>query len=68
MPNFTAVAPVKLAPVIVTVVPPNVEPDVGEMLVMLGRAFNVIFTLKNLRFSRGCVGFVAVSPYFFEIV
>jgi hypothetical protein len=35
-PNVTEVAPVKFVPVIVTVVPPSVLPDDGEMSVMLG--------------------------------
>ena len=30
LPNFTAVAPVKLTPLIVTLVPPAVEPLFGE--------------------------------------
>jgi hypothetical protein len=34
--NVTAVAPVKLVPVIVTVVPPSAGPDVGEMPVTAG--------------------------------
>ena len=37
-PNFTLVAPEKLVPVTVTVVPPTVGPDVGEMLVTVGGA------------------------------
>ena len=37
-PKFTLVAPVKLVPVMVTDVPPAVEPDVGEMLVTVGGA------------------------------
>ncbi len=36
VPNFTAVAPVKLVPVIVTVVPPVVGPLVGDTLVTVG--------------------------------
>jgi hypothetical protein len=36
VPNFTAVAPVKLVPVIVTVVPPAVEPLVGLIPVTVG--------------------------------
>jgi hypothetical protein len=36
-PKFTAVAPVKLVPVIVTVVPPVASPDVGEIDVTMGR-------------------------------
>ena len=37
-PNFTLVTPVKLVPVTVTVVPPAVGPEVGEMLVTVGGA------------------------------
>ena len=37
-PNFTAVAPVKLVPVIVTLVPPATGPDVGEIEVTVGAA------------------------------
>ena len=35
-PNVTKVAPVKFVPVIVTLVPPILGPDNGEMSVMLG--------------------------------
>ena len=35
-PNVTEVAPVKFVPVIVTVVPPSVLPDDGEMSVISG--------------------------------
>ena len=35
-PNVTAVAPVKFVPVIVTLVPPAVPPDDGEMPVIFG--------------------------------
>jgi hypothetical protein len=38
VPNLTAVAPVKLVPVIVTCVPPAVEPLVGLMPVTVGAA------------------------------
>ena len=34
--NVTDVAPVKFAPVIVTLVPPSVLPDDGEMLLITG--------------------------------
>ena len=37
VPNLTAVAPVKLVPVMVTVVPPAMGPAVGVKLVMVGR-------------------------------
>jgi len=35
-PNFTAVAPVKSVPVMVTMVPPAAGPEVGEILVTVG--------------------------------
>ena len=35
-PNVTDVAPVKFVPVIVTLVPPEVLPDDGEMPVIFG--------------------------------
>ena len=35
-PNFTAVAPVKSVPVIVTDVPPSADPEVGEIEVTVG--------------------------------
>ena len=35
-PNVTAVAPVKLVPVMITVVPPVPGPDVGEIEVTVG--------------------------------
>ena len=37
-PKFTAVAPVKPLPLIVTVVPPPTGPEVGDLPVTLGRA------------------------------
>ena len=37
-PKFTAVAPIRSVPVIVTPVPPNVEPVGGATLVTIGRA------------------------------
>ena len=41
-PMVTAVAPVKSIPVMVMVVPPAVEPLVGEILVTLGAAFKEV--------------------------
>ena len=41
VPNLTAVAPVKLVPVMVTVVPPAMGPAVGVKLVMVGRPWNL---------------------------
>ncbi|OEZ89314.1 hypothetical protein JAB6_01280 [Janthinobacterium sp. HH104] len=40
-PKVTAVAPVKPVPVMVTLVPPAVEPAVGEMLVTVGAGIYV---------------------------
>ena len=40
-PNITAVAPLKMVPVIVTVVPPAADPLVGEMPVTVGAAMYV---------------------------
>ena len=37
-PKLTAVAPVRLVPAIVTLVPPPVGPDVGVRLVIVGAA------------------------------
>ena len=37
-PKFTAVAPIRSVPEIVTVVPPNAEPDVGDLPVTAGGA------------------------------
>ena len=36
VPKYTVVAPVNKLPVMVTTVPPDTEPDVGEMLVTTG--------------------------------
>jgi hypothetical protein len=38
VPNFTAVAPVRPVPAIVTDVPPTAEPEVGEIEVTVGPA------------------------------
>ena len=40
VPNLTDVTPMKLVPVMVTVVPPEVEPLVGVKRVMVGRRGN----------------------------
>ena len=45
VPNFTAVAPVKFVPVIVTLVVPPVGPAVGERLVTVGAATYVYWSL-----------------------
>jgi hypothetical protein len=41
LPNLTAVAPVKSVPVIVTLVPPFVDPVFGEIPVTVGGAIYV---------------------------
>jgi hypothetical protein len=40
-PKTTLVAPVRLVPVIVTVVPPEVDPEVGEREVTVGVVLEV---------------------------
>jgi hypothetical protein len=52
-PNFTAVAPVRLVPVMVTDVPPAVGPDVGETLVTVGATFRFTVIVKDV--SVNCV-------------
>ncbi|BBH18908.1 hypothetical protein Back11_02530 [Paenibacillus baekrokdamisoli] len=47
-PNVTAVAPDRFVPVNVTVVPPDVGPDVGEMLVIVGAAMNVYWSAADV--------------------
>src|SRR5438128_1582032 len=47
-PNFTAVAPVKFVPAIVTDVPPAVGPAVGDTLVTVGAATNVNWSLADV--------------------
>ena len=42
LPNFTPLAPVKPVPVIVTEVPPPVEPEVGKILVIVGAVTNML--------------------------
>jgi hypothetical protein len=42
VPNLTAVAPVRLVPVMVTDVPPAKGPDVGEMAVTVGEVLVIV--------------------------
>ena len=46
VPNFTAVAPVKLVPVIVTLVPPAKGPELGEIPVTVGAVTYVNWSLE----------------------
>ena len=48
VPNFTAVTPVKLVPVTVTVVPPEVGPDEGLTTVTVGAATYVYLSLMDV--------------------
>ena len=54
VPNSTAVAPVRFVPVIVTVVPPAVGPDVGLTPVTVGAAD--VGELVGRRGGRGAAG------------
>jgi len=47
-PNFTAVTPLKLVPVIVTDVPPAAGPDVGEMLATVGPTFRFTVIVNDV--------------------
>ena len=44
VPKFTAVAPRRFVPEIVTEVPPAVEPDIGVMPVTVGEVVALLFT------------------------
>ena len=46
LPKWTAVAPVKLVPLIVTVVPPDAGPEPGEIPVTIGAAAHVYPLLR----------------------
>jgi hypothetical protein len=54
-PNLTAVAPVRLVPVMVTLVPPDVGPDVGVTSVIVGEV-----ALVNVNLSAELVALVAL--------
>jgi hypothetical protein len=60
MPNFTVVPVPKLFPVMVTVVPPAVEPEVGEMPVTVGAAA-VYVNLSTSVFAEVPAGVVTVT-------
>lgn len=42
VPNFTAVAPVRFVPVMVTTVPPRVDPVAGDSAVIVGGAAGAV--------------------------
>ena len=55
LPKLTAVTPVKLVPVITTVVPPAVVPDDGETAVTVGGAITGTVTVIGLDVPPGLV-------------
>ncbi len=61
VPNVTDVAPVKLLPVMVTVVPPEVEPLVGVKLVMTGGATNTKYA-DEVAVPEGVVTLILSLP------
>ncbi len=61
-PTFTLVAPVKLVPVMVIEVPPNVVPDVGLTLVMVGNGTTYVNTLFNEIVPPGVVTETFLAP------
>jgi len=62
LPTFTLVAPVKLVPVMVIEVPPNVVPDVGLTLVMVGNGTTYVNTLFNEIVPPGVVTETFLAP------
>ena len=61
-PTFTLVAPVKFVPVMVIEVPPNVVPDVGLTLVMVGNGTTYVNTLFNEIVPPGVVTETFLAP------
>ena len=61
-PTFTLVAPVKLVPVMVIEVPPNVVPDVGLTLVMVGTGTTYVNALLLLAVPPAVVTATLLTP------
>ena len=61
-PTFTLVAPVKLVPLMVIEVPPNVVPDVGLTLVIVGNGTTYVNTLFNEIVPPGVVTETFLAP------
>src|SRR6476660_6445319 len=61
-PKLTAVAPVRLVPVMVTLVPPAVVPEVGETLVTVGAAGRVVVVVAHTVGGRHKGFEVVVGP------
>ena len=61
-PTFTLVAPVKLVPVMVIEVPPNVVPDVGETLVMVGTGTTYVNALALVAVPLAVVTVTSCAP------
>ena len=61
-PTFTLVAPVKLVPVMVIEVPPNVVPELGLTLVIVGNGTTYVNTLFNEIVPPGVVTETFLAP------
>ena len=61
-PTVTLVAPVKLVPVMVIEVPPNVVPDVGETLVIVGNGTTYVNALLLLAVPPAVVTATLLTP------
>ena len=61
-PTVTLVAPVKLVPLMVIKVPPNVVPDVGETLVMVGTGTTYVNALALVAVPLAVVTVTSCAP------
>ena len=61
-PTVTLVAPVKLVPLMVIEVPPNVVPDVGETLVMVGTGTTYVNALALVAVPLAVVTVTSCAP------
>lgn len=61
-PTVTLLAPVKLVPVMVMAVPPNVEPEVGLRLMMVGAGVMYVNALSLVNIPVGVVTTTLFAP------
>src|SRR5260370_6460216 len=60
-PNFTAVTPVKFVPVISTLVPPELGPEVGLIEVIVGTDTTGVIVMVTLRVMVGSLASAIVN-------
>ena len=68
MPNLTDVAPFRLVPVMVTVVPPSVEPLVGVNEVMVGAGTTNVKLADDVAVPPGVVTEILTVPAAWALV